>query len=295
MATAASPRTCRILYYGPAGGGKSANLLQIGASVPGPFRVPAPAGARGERFAFRLDAGELGPWVVSVDAADPFAEAAAGRPPAEPFPFDGIVFVADSAADRLDDNLSALEALKIHLEGSGLDMASLPLVIQYNKRDVPGSLPLDGLESLLNPWGVPSFAAVAERGEGVRETLRAALGLILKQLTQGEPGAEEPAEPDTAEAGGGPVGAGGDEARAEPVETARPAPAPEPAPAFASAPATAPAAAASRASAGAAAPAAEDPRTLVVPLTLPRSLLEGGGQIRLVLRLTVADAPPDDR
>lgn len=278
MATAASPRTCRILYYGPAGGGKSANLLQIGASVPGPFRVPAPTGSRGERFAFRLDAGELGPWVVSVDAADPFAEAAAGRPAAEPFPFDGIVFVADSAADRLDDNLSALEALKIHLEGSGLDMASLPLVIQYNKRDVPGSLPLDGLESLLNPWGVPSFAAVAERGEGVRETLRAALGLILKQLTQGEQGAEEPAEPDAAEAAGEPADAGSDEARAaETTETAWPASAPEPA------------------AAAVAAPAAADARTLVVPLTLPRSLLEGGGPLRLVLQLTVADAPPDDR
>ncbi len=180
----APPRTCRILYYGPAESGKSANLARIRASVPNGYRVAGPREPRRESLGFQLDAGALGSWSVLVEAADP-PGAGRGRSvaPGE-FPFDGIVFVADSSADKLDDNLSSLEALKIHLERSGLDIASLPMVIQYNKQDAPGSLPLADLESLLNPWGLPAFPAVATSGKGVRETLKAALGLTLRQLTR---------------------------------------------------------------------------------------------------------------
>ncbi len=180
-AVATPARTCRVLYFGPPGSGKTANLVQIASCVPQAYRVPVAGSGGGERFSFRVDAGDLGPWIVEAVVADAAAvgvPVAAGRG----FPFDGVVFVADSCADRLDLNLSAIETLKTDLEAGGFDLTSLPMVIQYNRQDAPGRLPVDRLESLLNPWGMPSFPAIAAQGVGVRETLRAVLGLTMRQL-----------------------------------------------------------------------------------------------------------------
>jgi len=95
---------------------------------------------------------------------------------------DGIVFVVDSQEEREDANLESLDNLKENLLEQGLELANVPHVVQYNKRDLPGVLPVDQLRSQLNPFGVPDFESIASEGDGVFETLKAIARLVLIQL-----------------------------------------------------------------------------------------------------------------
>jgi hypothetical protein len=175
-------RTCRVLYYGPASAGKRANLRVIHRSIPPEQRLALATDDPERQIAFRVRHGAQGDWQVLVQAVDAGRERlrTAGRD-ARP-PFDGIVFVVDSSAAMLDQSLSALESLKAWLESWDLDLMRIPIVIQYNRRDRPDTLPVDRLESLLNPWGLLSFPANAANGDGARETLKAVLGLTVNHL-----------------------------------------------------------------------------------------------------------------
>ena len=107
---------------------------------------------------------------------------------------DGIVFVADSQLNRMEANLESLENLKNNLEEQGYDLGALPLVFQYNKRDLPNISPAGGLSKKLNLYGAQEFEAVATEGTGVFETLKAVSKLILLALrgqTQPEPRIQE--------------------------------------------------------------------------------------------------------
>ncbi len=95
---------------------------------------------------------------------------------------DGVVFVADSQIDRMEANIESLEDLKINLSEQGYDLEKLPFVIQYNKRDLPNVVPLEELNKVLNPNGVPYFEAVATQGTGVFETLKGIAKLVLLEL-----------------------------------------------------------------------------------------------------------------
>ena len=95
---------------------------------------------------------------------------------------DGLVFVADSQAERMDANLAALENLYENLAEYGYDANQIPIVLQYNKRDLPNIVPVDELRAQLNPGGLPDFEAVAVRGIGVFDTLKAVSKLVLKSL-----------------------------------------------------------------------------------------------------------------
>ncbi|MFN3739487.1 MAG: GTP-binding protein [Thermodesulfovibrionales bacterium] len=95
---------------------------------------------------------------------------------------DGVVFVADSQIDRMEANIESLEDLKINLSKQGYDLEKLPFVIQYNKRDLPNVVPLEELNKVLNPNGVPYFEAVATQGIGVFETLKGIAKLVLLEL-----------------------------------------------------------------------------------------------------------------
>lgn len=85
---------------------------------------------------------------------------------------DGIVFVADSQAQMLDANEESLKNLELNLQEVGLDPQVVPMVFQWNKRDLASALPVARLEEALNPHRRPSFASIACRGTGVFETLR---------------------------------------------------------------------------------------------------------------------------
>ncbi len=92
---------------------------------------------------------------------------------------DGVVFVVDSAPDRLDANIEAWRNLQDNLREFGHDPDHFPIVIQYNKRDLPNALPLDDLRVHLSCNGHTQIEAVATRGIGVFESLRPALKQIM--------------------------------------------------------------------------------------------------------------------
>ena len=95
---------------------------------------------------------------------------------------DGVVFVADSQIERMEANLESLDNLRINLEGQGYELARVPYVVQYNKRDLPNAARLDEMRRLFNPSGVPDFEACATVGTGVFETLKAVAKGVLTDL-----------------------------------------------------------------------------------------------------------------
>jgi signal recognition particle receptor subunit beta len=105
---------------------------------------------------------------------------------------DGIVFVADSQTAMLDANKESLQNLVENLRELGLDLAAIPMVIQWNKRDLKQVVALDVLERELNPRHLESFPAVARDGSGVFETLRGISRLALTQIKRHELGEREP-------------------------------------------------------------------------------------------------------
>jgi hypothetical protein len=96
---------------------------------------------------------------------------------------DGIVFVADSQAERMDANLASMQNLYENLAEYGYDPRQLPMVLQYNKRDLPNRIPADELRTQLNPGGLEEYEAVATQGEGVFDTLRAVSKQVIKSLS----------------------------------------------------------------------------------------------------------------
>jgi len=96
---------------------------------------------------------------------------------------DGVVFVGDSQVERLDANIESMHNLYENLAQYGLDLRELPFVIQYNKRDLPNTASVAELDANLNPTGVPSFEAVATRGIGVFDTLKAVSKQVIKSLS----------------------------------------------------------------------------------------------------------------
>ena len=95
---------------------------------------------------------------------------------------DGIIFVADSQVERMEANLESLSGLEKNLIEQGHTIETLPLVMQWNKRDLPNVVSTADLETKLNKWGVPTFEAMATKGVGVFETLKTVSKLVLMNL-----------------------------------------------------------------------------------------------------------------
>ena len=277
-------RTCRVLYYGPASAGKRANLRVIHRSIPPEQRLALATDDPERQIAFRVRHGVQGEWQVLVQAVDAGRERlrSAGRDPRPPF--DGVVFVVDSAASMLDQSLAALESLKTFLESWDLDLMRIPIVIQYNRRDRADTLPVDRLESLLNPWGLLSFPANAANGDGARETLKAILGLTVNHLASNPAAAALASAPPALE-------------RMEPAykEPTPREPAPrEPAGALGLDYGPPLPGAEFRATTQALSEAIynELRPTLIVPVRIPRRLLEGSAPVRLLLEVEIDDESP---
>ncbi|MCA9631257.1 MAG: GTPase domain-containing protein [Myxococcales bacterium] len=104
---------------------------------------------------------------------------------------DGVVLVADSQRGRRDANLESLENLQENLKEHGRVLTELPLVLQYNKRDLRDVRPVEELEAELNPRGVPSFETVATSGQGVFEALDRITRLVLEDFERRMPESSE--------------------------------------------------------------------------------------------------------
>ncbi len=179
---------CKIVYYGPGRSGKTTNLQQIHTQVPddrkGRMISLATETDRTLFFDFLpIDLGTISgfrvriqlytvPGQVYYDSTRKLVLQGA----------DGVVFVVDSQGDREDENRESFRNLQENLLQQGVDPRSLPLCIQFNKRDAPNAMPLAELESTLNYRGERSFEASAIAGDGVFETLRGISDLVLRDL-----------------------------------------------------------------------------------------------------------------
>jgi len=185
--------TCKIVYYGPGRSGKTTNLHYVYQRVPDQRRGRMVSLAtQTDRTLFfdflPIDLGQISgfttrfqlytvPGQVYYNATRRLVLQGA----------DGVVFVADSQARQLDENLESLQNLQSNLLEHGVDIRTMPLVLQYNKQDLPRELVLTPpeLDDALNFRGVPSFAADALHGSGVFETLKGISELVLKRLAAG--------------------------------------------------------------------------------------------------------------
>ncbi len=182
---------CKLVYYGPGLGGKTANLQWIydhtGTAQKGKMISLATETDRTLFFDFLpIDLGTVRGFKTRIHLytvpGQVFYEASRklilkGA--------DGVVFVADSQEERLDANLETLDNLREHLKEHKLDFSTIPYVLQLNKRDLPGVLPIDVLAGQLQVKGEPVTEAVAVTGHGVFETLREVAKLVLAELKKG--------------------------------------------------------------------------------------------------------------
>jgi hypothetical protein len=182
--------TCKIVYYGPGRSGKTTNLHYVYGQVPderkGKMVSLATQTDRTLFFDFLpLDLGTISgfttrlqlytvPGQVYYQATRKLVLQGA----------DGVVFVADSQERQLDENIESLQDLHANLGNQGMDPRTVPLVLQYNKQDLPRDMimSVEDLDEALNFRGVPRFAADALHGVGVFETLRGIAELVLKRL-----------------------------------------------------------------------------------------------------------------
>jgi mutual gliding-motility protein MglA len=185
--------TCKIVYYGPGRSGKTTNLHYIYGRVPetrrGRMVSLATQTDRTLFFDFLpIDLGQISgfatrfqlytvPGQVYYNATRRLVLQGA----------DGVVFVADSQARQLDEDVESLQNLHSNLLELGVDIRTLPLVLQYNKQDLPRELILapPELDDALNFRDVPSFGADALHGQGVFETLKAVSERVLRRLAAG--------------------------------------------------------------------------------------------------------------
>jgi hypothetical protein len=95
---------------------------------------------------------------------------------------DGVIFVADSQAERMESNVESIRNLEDNLKQHGLDLKTLPYALQFNKRDLPSAMPVEDLYRTLNYKREPTFEAVAPQGKGVFDTLKSVAKQILVEL-----------------------------------------------------------------------------------------------------------------
>ena len=183
--------TCKIVYYGAGRSGKTTNLHYIYGQVPadrkGKMVSLATQTDRTLFFDFLpLDLGTISgfttkfqlytvPGQVYYQATRKLVLTGA----------DGVVFVADSQSRQLDENIESMQDLHSNLATHGMDVRTVPLVIQYNKRDLPQELltSVAELRDAINFRDVPDFQADALHGPGVFETLRGISEIVLKRLS----------------------------------------------------------------------------------------------------------------
>ena len=185
--------TCKIVYYGPGRSGKTSNLHYIYGQVPddrkGKMVSLATQTDRTLFFDFLpLDLGSISgfttrfqlytvPGQIYYQTTRKLVLQGA----------DGVVFVADSQTRQLEENIESFQDLHANLSEHGIEPRTMPLVVQYNKQDLPPELilPVGELSEAINFRDVPEFSADALHGQGVFETLRGISEIVLRRLSTG--------------------------------------------------------------------------------------------------------------
>lgn len=174
---------CKIVYYGPGRGGKTTNLITIhkalGDQVRGELLSIDTSGDRTLFFDFLpMDLGSIGKFRIKISLYTVPGQVRYNDTRKLVLKgVDGIVFVADSLEARRHNNVESFQNLEDNLKEQGKNVGSVPVVLQYNKRDLAGSkvavIPIEEMSKDLNPQShLPWFAASALKGDGVRETFK---------------------------------------------------------------------------------------------------------------------------
>ncbi len=180
--------TCKIVYYGPGRSGKTTNLQYLYSRIPKQRKgeMISLATKQDRTLFFDFLPVELGkifgfstyfqlytvPGQVYYNATRRLVLQGA----------DGVVFVADSTKWREEDNIQSFANFKSNLKQIGYEISTIPLVIQYNKRDLPDVLDIETLKKGLNILNSPDIAASALKGEGVIDTFRLIGKMVLEDL-----------------------------------------------------------------------------------------------------------------
>lgn len=182
---------CKIVYYGPSLGGKTTNIqwvYQNTAQDQKSKEVVLDTDVERTRFFdfLPLDLGDIRgfhtrfhlytvPGQVVYNASRKLILKG----------LDGVVFVADSQQERMEENLHALKNLEKNLEQQGFDIREIPLVMQYNKRDLANVASIPQMRAALNFYNAPEFEAVASDGRGVLESFKMVSKSIINVLKGG--------------------------------------------------------------------------------------------------------------
>jgi mutual gliding-motility protein MglA len=181
----------KIVYYGPGMSGKTTNLEIVHQRAPAPNRGDLTSiSTDGDRTLFfdfmPLDLGTVAgmrtcfqiytvPGQVYYNSTRKLVLQGV----------DGVVFVADSSASMIQENLESMHNLEQNLAEYGKGLAQIPLIIQYNKRDLPDAMTVEELNRALNPHNAPFFEAIANTGQGVFPTLKALAARVLETIHTG--------------------------------------------------------------------------------------------------------------
>lgn len=182
---------CKIVYYGPGLGGKTTNIQYIyqktSSNNKGQMITLNTENERTLFFDFLpLDLGEIRgfktrfhlytvPGQVFYEASRKLILRGV----------DGLVFVADSQVERMEANIESYQGLEKNLADQGYDVSKVPVVMQWNKRDLPNIVPVEDLQMQLNKRKFPAFEATAVSGEGVFETLKMISKSVLLNIKGG--------------------------------------------------------------------------------------------------------------
>lgn len=183
---------CKIVYYGPSLSGKTTNIQWVFHKTASNekselFTMPTEV----ERTLFfdflPLNVGDIRgfktrfhlytvPGQVSYDSTRKLLVKG----------LDGVIFVADSQKERQEENMESLKNLEKNLKLQGYDINEIPLVLQYNKRDLPNALSISELRTKLNRFNAPDFEGTANEGKGVFEALKTVSKSIIAVLKGGD-------------------------------------------------------------------------------------------------------------
>jgi len=184
---------CKIVYYGPGLSGKTTNLKYIHSQVPkeakGELLSIATETERTLFFDFLpLDLGRVRGFQTRFHLYTVPGQVLYERTRVAVLNgADGVVFVADSQRNKLEENVRSLQELARNITRQGKRFAEFALILQYNKRDLPNALPVAILDRYLryktsDGQLVERYEAVATTGRGVFDTLKAISKLVISKL-----------------------------------------------------------------------------------------------------------------
>src|SRR3990172_1229927 len=180
--------SCKIVYYGPGLSGKTTNLQYVHKKVP--------TQVRGELISLATDTDRtlfFDFLPLNLGAIQGFStKFQLYTVPRQVFynatrklvlrGVDGLVFVADSQLSKMEENKESLNNLLENLKGYGYQIEDIPMILQYNKRDLPEVATIEQLQDVLNHWNAPYYEAVAVKGIGVFDTLKGICKLVIENL-----------------------------------------------------------------------------------------------------------------